>query len=725
MLKSYLCLVNPSLASSKHILRFLKVLFLLWSSAIFAQEKELIRYCQENRFNPVGFSESLSKARPSTASLRVLTAYEKSLNGNYLGFTQDVLALKKVKVSTLKNPFILHLYRLQQCELQLHLGEFTAAKEGLRRVVESARRQRQNQWVSQAYRLLSNVYLHENKKDSADASNYKAIEFAKRSNSKLELALCLHQSAITHAQFSNIQEAVTQALLALQVVEKLNNNYYECIFNRFIAELSLDAGNLREAENYLRKCQLKSGRISSTRLKLENDILRARIEIRKGFPKEVLVFFPTSVKGLERLKDYTSLGEAWMVLGETYNAAGQTKQSLDAFNTSLTYFDQSGEPEKMASVYHQVGLVYLSKRDLANAEKNILKSILIRNEIKERTRIYESYFALSNVYAAQGKKQQAYDYLKRHTDFLRRNSFSIDSKKIEDLTQTNSREERERLIETQEEKLQKELKEKEILKLQSDRQLLGISIVIAIFFLSAVSVFFIIRQRNTLQEQRESEMSQTLLRSQMNPHFIFNALAVIQSYIYENTPEKTSKFLVNFSRLIRLILENSPKEFITIDIEKEILSKYLTTQKLRFEDRFNFVIDIDEELLFKRALIPPMITQPFIENSIEHGQLHTIERGVIKIHMKEDAGMLTIEITDNGVGRTKAGKIKKNKTHKSMAIDITRERIEIMNKKYKGKGSLTIEDLDLKHKTGTRVIICLPIIYENTTFEAYEKSTDN
>ena len=93
--------------------------------------------------------------------------------------------------------------------------------------------------------------------------------------------------------------------------------------------------------------------------------------------------------------------------------------------------------------------------------------------------------------------------------------------------------------------------------------------------------------------------------------------------------------------------------------------------------------------------------------------------------MKEDAGMLTIEITDNGVGRTKAGKIKKNKAHKSMAIDITRERIEIMNKKYKGKGSLTIEDLDLKQKTGTRVIICLPIIYENTTFEEYEKSTDN
>jgi LytS/YehU family sensor histidine kinase len=120
-----------------------------------------------------------------------------------------------------------------------------------------------------------------------------------------------------------------------------------------------------------------------------------------------------------------------------------------------------------------------------------------------------------------------------------------------------------------------------------------------------------------------------------------------------------------------------------------------------------------------------MITQPFIENSIEHGQLHTIEHGLIEITMKERFGMLEVVITDNGVGRTKAGKIKKNKSHKSMALDITRERIEIMNKKYKGKGSLTIEDLDVKQKTGTRVIICLPIIYENTKFGSYEKSTDN
>jgi LytS/YehU family sensor histidine kinase len=220
-------------------------------------------------------------------------------------------------------------------------------------------------------------------------------------------------------------------------------------------------------------------------------------------------------------------------------------------------------------------------------------------------------------------------------------------------------------------------------------------------------------------------MAQTLLRSQMNPHFIFNALAVIQSYIYENTPEKTSSFLVNFSRLIRLILENSPKEFITIDIEKEILTKYLTTQKLRFEDRFNFKLIIDEDLVSKRAIIPPMITQPFVENSIEHGQLHTVDEGLIEIVMHERDGMLEIEVTDNGVGREKSAKIKRNTNHKSMAMDITRERIRILNKKYKGTGSLEISDLDPILKTGTRVIICLPLIYENIIFERNEKNPNH
>lgn len=190
-------------------------------------------------------------------------------------------------------------------------------------------------------------------------------------------------------------------------------------------------------------------------------------------------------------------------------------------------------------------------------------------------------------------------------------------------------------------------------------------------------------------------------------------MSVIQSYIYENDPEKSSQFLVNFSRLMRLILENSPKEFIPIELEREILDKYLTAQKMRFENRFDYELTVSDDLLFNKAMVSPMITQPFIENAIEHGQLHTVKGGKIWVDFTVEKEHLLIQIRDNGVGRKKSADTKKLRTHKSMAIDITRERIEILNKKYKFNGSLTINDLNVQSQTGTHVALVLPLKYEN------------
>ncbi|NBU48381.1 MAG: hypothetical protein EBS34_13275 [Flavobacteriales bacterium] len=120
-----------------------------------------------------------------------------------------------------------------------------------------------------------------------------------------------------------------------------------------------------------------------------------------------------------------------------------------------------------------------------------------------------------------------------------------------------------------------------------------------------------------------------------------------------------------------------------------------------------------------------MITQPFVENAIEHGQLHTIKDGLIKVQIIEKDKMLEISVTDNGVGRDKASQIKKKQSHKSMAMDITRERIKIMNKKYKGRGSMEVKDLNEDLKTGTKVIICLPLIYENSIFDKNEKGINH
>lgn len=682
-------------------------------------------FLTSDQFSPETFEKNLGSFNIQKDERLLLNAYNYQLKGQLSNFAKTMDALSSRSVGFEDRSFFSCFYHLQKSYYYETKGQIPLAQEEALLSQKIAKQRHDKTWESLTYSRMGRLYGKENKKDSSVFFHKKSIEFAKRAEGKLTMALVLHEFAMTNNRFLQIEQAVEQELLALELVQKIKNDYYTSKFYQFIATLSLNAGNLRESEHYLLKSNQKNNRLSNKLLVLENELLNYRLLLRKTLPNEVVTHLPKTLSTLEKLQAEEAVGEAWLIYGQALSSVNKSDAAMQAFNQALGTFEQQTFPHKMAEVYYLMGVDFSRRNNLFEAEQHFKKSINIYVNLNDYRGINENYYALSEIFARSGRTQQALNYLKKYTEFLKKTTFSIDSKAIEELTQLNTREERERLINTQEEELSKELKEKEILQLQSDRQLLGIVIVVVVFFLSGLTLFFVNRQRNTLQEQRETEMAQTLLRSQMNPHFIFNALAVIQSYIYESTPEKTSSFLVNFSRLIRLILENSPKEFITIDIEKEILTKYLTTQKLRFEDRFNFELTIDEALISKRALIPPMITQPFVENSIEHGQLHTVAEGLIKIIMHERDGMLEIEVTDNGVGREKSAKIKRNTNHKSMAMDITRERIRILNKKYKGKGSLEITDLDSISKTGTRVIICLPLIYENIIFERNEKNLNH
>ena len=145
--------------------------------------------------------------------------------------------------------------------------------------------------------------------------------------------------------------------------------------------------------------------------------------------------------------------------------------------------------------------------------------------------------------------------------------------------------------------------------------------------------------------------------------------------------------------------------------------KYLKTQKLRFENRFEFKISVPEELIFKKVMIPPMITQPFVENSIEHGRLNVVENGHIHIKFEERENRLFVMIEDNGVGRNQSTSKKLKKDHQSMALNITKERVSILNKKYKSKSTLEIRDLKEGKYTGTLVELYLPLLNENINFD--------
>ncbi len=236
--------------------------------------------------------------------------------------------------------------------------------------------------------------------------------------------------------------------------------------------------------------------------------------------------------------------------------------------------------------------------------------------------------------------------------------------------------------------------------------LAGLIILIIIVFI----LYF--RQNKLKAEQKTIVLEQKLLRSQMNPHFIFNALSNISNLIDKNDNATASKFLTKFSRMVRHILESSRTDFIEMGQEITNLENYLALQKLRFSDKFDYHIEIDKDIDEESTAIPPMLIQPFIENAIEHGIKPKETKGHIDIRFKKKGKQLYCEVDDDGVGRDKAGSLKPT-DHKSRATAIVQERLQTISRKMKQNFLFEIIDLktDANVSLGTRVVIGLPIRY--------------
>lgn len=204
------------------------------------------------------------------------------------------------------------------------------------------------------------------------------------------------------------------------------------------------------------------------------------------------------------------------------------------------------------------------------------------------------------------------------------------------------------------------------------------------------------------------------LQSQMNPHFIFNALNSIQDYIVHNEKDLASNYLVKFSRLIRMYLEQSRKNSITLDDELQAMRLYLQLEKVRFEDKLDYDLEVDSSVIPSQCEIPPLFIQPYLENAIKHGLLHRKDGRRLKVHFKYDVVLEILEVIveDNGIGRvaTQAIKDAHPSFHKSFATQANDNRVALLNKNRTSKIEVTIIDLydDNNVGSGTRVTLKIP-----------------
>jgi anti-sigma regulatory factor (Ser/Thr protein kinase) len=222
------------------------------------------------------------------------------------------------------------------------------------------------------------------------------------------------------------------------------------------------------------------------------------------------------------------------------------------------------------------------------------------------------------------------------------------------------------------------------------------------------------RERSELRERiTASEMK--ALRSQMNPHFLYNSLNAIRLFILQHDSDNAEKYLVKFARLMRLILDNSRQEWVSLAAELEQLQLYLELEKLRFDGKFDFAIRVDPQISPGGVSIPPMIIQPFIENAILHGMAHKPGPGCITVLFGKTADGLECTVDDDGVGRQQAGAIKSQSLmqHQSVGMQVTEERLRLIGLGSGKKAGIAIIDKvdDANRPAGTRVVIELPLAH--------------
>jgi LytS/YehU family sensor histidine kinase/ligand-binding sensor domain-containing protein len=225
------------------------------------------------------------------------------------------------------------------------------------------------------------------------------------------------------------------------------------------------------------------------------------------------------------------------------------------------------------------------------------------------------------------------------------------------------------------------------------------------------------RKKEELSRMNEqiAQLELASLRSQMNPHFIFNSLNSIHKYIWENKPEDASEYLIKFSKLVRMILENSKEKEVPLADEINLLHLYIELEHRRCNGKFNYSITVDEKVDAGNIAIPSMIVQPYVENAIWHGLVQKIGNGTLYVSFTINNNHLECIIEDDGIGREKAMEIKllKQDTHKSLGLGITSKRVGLL---YNEKGeTASVEVIDKKDRsgnsTGTKVILLLPLQY--------------
>lgn len=577
----------------------------------------------------------------------------------------------------------------------------------------------------------------------------KALLVYKQCNELESVFNCfLIQSMIYQALVDNAQVVETD-LEALHQAEELGRVDLQCYAASRVSLFLTKINDKPNALIYASKAMLLS-KIDKNPLSSGYAYMAmAQYIVKYGFRRSASGYFKRALKYFNSANHLPATNVCYLQLGSYYVDMNAIDSAQVCYFHALKFINKTNDIMSLASVYTLIAHVYQLDNKLGKALAYQQKALKLRQEYGNLSLTGSSFSNIGTVYATLENYPKALEYYNAglkiaiqtgRTDYIKFNYQHIYELYISNKNYKKALEynlllsaisdtilKNEVHQEFEEVKYKHDVGQKEhaieFLSKENEIQRLGLKqthvtiYVLAILILLFLILFLLLHNHAKLKAQhRQMDIEQKLLRSQMNPHFIFNALVAIQSFIYKKESSEATKYLSSFARLIRLALSNSREEFVTLKCEIETLSNYLLLQKLRFENKFDYTMVVDPRLDTDLVNVPPMLAQPFVENAIEHGIFGMEAQGHIVIIIRKKDNSILIEVNDNGIGREKDKVIgkKSDKSHKSPAIRITEERIRNLNRKYSLRTSLLITELlnNNKEMVGTSVLLTIPLRIE-------------
>lgn len=358
---------------------------------------------------------------------------------------------------------------------------------------------------------------------------------------------------------------------------------------------------------------------------------------------------------------------------------------------------------------YKIGSAYALQKDFANAITYLERSIEEADEKEDLVVQKDATRKLSEVYRDAGELDKAVKTARTYERLVD----ELYIRKEQEISQAarfskNLAEKQNRITSLESDRALSETKYE--LTTQSNKlQKLIIYSLFGGVLLLLIAAYFMFRN---IKQQRLNNNLLALksLRSQMNPHFIFNALNSVNSFIASNDERTANKYLTDFSLLMRAVLENSEEDFIPLEKEIELIQLYTKLEHFRFKDKFDYDIIVDENISTYEFMIPPMLLQPYIENAVWHGLRYKKEHGHLSISFnKTNDTSIEIIIEDNGIGRERSKDFKTENQQKqnSKGMGNIKKRVAILNEMYKDKVDVFVEDMQQNEDVGTRVVVTL------------------